>query len=125
MIEFLLDSGATFHIVNDPKLIDQYRPLREPLLVETANGEEKAEAKGRLTLIVTDGRGNRDRLELENVLYVPEINENLMSVAGLQREGYSVQFLPNGNVQIKKRGHLIKRLSRTRDLFIVRGVLFD
>ena len=70
---FVIDSGATSHMVKDINLLDDYETLSKPLQVEI----------GDKTKIVAIARGRVGILR--NVLYVPQL-------AQLTDDGYKIIF---------------------------------
>jgi hypothetical protein len=56
--------------------------------VKLGNGDV-VQAKGRGTIAVSTKRGTKI---INNVLYIPELDQNLLSVAQMLRNGYAVSF---------------------------------
>ena len=79
---WIIDSGATSHICNNRKLFTQLFPLNSPVEVKLGNGHSlTAVAHGTVKLRVVYGRQNRSRMcSITEVLYVPELSYNLLSV---------------------------------------------
>ena len=87
--EFIIDSGATCHACFELKSFDEYRSLPVPMEVELANGEK----------ILGIGVGKVG--ELDNVVHIPTLQMNVVSVSQLDREGHGILF-ERGIVSIKK-----------------------
>ena len=75
---FLIDSGASRHMVNDPKMFKSITPESHPIKV--ANGQVVT-STGIGTAELPDGTGKVVRLT--NALLVPDLSYNLISVAAL------------------------------------------
>jgi hypothetical protein len=73
---WLIDSGCTNHMTYDREL---FRELDEAYI----------EVKGRGTVAI---EGHTGLKLIHDVLYVPEINQNLLSVPQLLEKGYKVLF---------------------------------
>lgn len=58
---------------------------------EQTKMEKKLYSNGRSEIVI-DQDTNNDRIRLENVLCVPDINVNLLSVAKITDHGYNVKF---------------------------------
>ena len=78
---FILDSGATHHIVFNKKLLDNFVVTQQRSFIYCANG-----AKLRI-----QGTGNIGR-HMRGVLYVPGASVNIISVAQLTKGGHQVTF---------------------------------
>ncbi|MEC8582325.1 MAG: reverse transcriptase domain-containing protein, partial [Pseudomonadota bacterium] len=90
-IVLTLDSGAGGHMVNDLSLLVDRRRLPRPIIAEAALGDvKKAEFIGTLVTTVLNARGERILMAIENVLCVPGLRRNLISVGQLEQEGYDV-----------------------------------
>ena len=84
---WLIDSGCTNHMTHDGKL---FKELDRNIIskVKIGNGTHlKVEGKGTVAIETHSGF----KL-ISDVLYVPEINQNLLSVSQLLDKGYKVLF---------------------------------
>jgi hypothetical protein len=89
-----IDSGAIIHVANSLQGFHTRRTLRRgKRSIRVANGvEAEVEAIGELLLELNNGF----ILHLNNVLYVPSLSRNLISVSCLDDDGFDCQF---GNTQ--------------------------
>lgn len=88
---WIIDSGASNHMCCDEKL---FQSLNRGSFGEiiTANGDKiKAKGKGRINLLVGE-KENYIEVTLIDVLFVPELATNLMSVERMTKLGFSVNF---------------------------------
>lgn len=84
----LINSGASVHVVNKLSLFHNYTPLTAPEYVTVGDGEQlKVLGKGQLRL-----RTNHHTYILTNVLYVPTLQHNILSVSALCAYGLQVNF---------------------------------
>nr|XP_019535271.2 uncharacterized protein LOC109406657 [Aedes albopictus] len=91
--EWILDSGATNHMAKDSSVFSVMRRLERPVEVLVANGEKvKAEYCGDVILYAMVGN-KKKKCEVRNVLYLPELNCNILSVNRVTRAGLEVRFV--------------------------------
>jgi len=98
---WLIDSGCTNHMTADLSL---FKDLDKSYMskVRIGNGEYvKVEGKGAIEVETMSGTKT-----LKNVLYVPKINQNLVSVGQLLESGYSI-FFNNGVCDIKDKNGVL------------------
>lgn len=121
--EWIVDSGASQHMCNDIKKFAIYDKI-QPKPVEVGNGQIiQAIGKGtvRLDVLVND---QRQELTLRNVLHVPEISKNLLSVSQATANGMDAVFGDNDcrlierssgetAVQAKRRGKMYALMEET------------
>lgn len=105
-ITFLLDSGASDHIINREDLFINSVDLSIPIKISIAKQGHFISANKRGTLHVISNMGVRGTLE--DVLFCPEAPYNLLSVSRLQQAGTTVIFDHRGT-QICKDGKIIMR----------------
>lgn len=89
---WIVDSGATCHIVGQKQQFVYFnKNHREEVYV--ANGQQmSAEGKGTIRVNFINKFGNRTSVEIADVLFIPEIKGNLISVKRLAEKGYKVNF---------------------------------
>jgi hypothetical protein len=87
---YWIDSGATIYVVNSWQGFHTRRTIRrEERSIRVTNGvEAEVEAIGELSLELN----NRFIIRLNNVLYVPSLSRNLISVSCLDDDGYDCRF---------------------------------
>ena len=102
---WLIDSGYTNHMTYDQRL---FKELNKTITskVRIGNGAYLA-VKGKGTVAI---EGHTGLKLIFNVLYVPEINQNLLSVGQLLEKGYKVLFEDN---------HCMIANAQGREVFIV------
>nr|XP_029719394.1 uncharacterized protein LOC115261628 [Aedes albopictus] len=93
--EWILDSGATNHMTKDSSIFSEMRRLKRSVEVLVANGEKlKADYCGDVVLYATVGN-KKKKCEVRNVLYLPGLNCNILSVNRVTRAGLEVRFVGN------------------------------
>src|SRR3990167_6577683 len=102
---WVVDSGASFHIISNMDLIHEFEEYHEEILV--ANGSTMiAVGKGTVNLEI----GGKF-LMLKECLFIPEVSRNIISVSQLNNDNYQVYFSKN-YCSIEKNG---EKLNLTGD----------
>lgn len=97
-IIFILDSGATDHIINQSTVFTTYEELENPIKITVAKEGESIFATLKGTINITTNQGFNGTIK--DVLYAPEVPYNLLSVCRIQEAGMTVVFDKNGEVSI-------------------------
>jgi hypothetical protein len=84
---WLIDSGYSGHMTKHLAIFSSIDKSIQPK-VKLGNGDV-VQAKGRGTIAVSTKRGTKI---INNVLYIPELDQNLLSFAQMLRNGYAVSF---------------------------------
>ncbi|RVX15286.1 Retrovirus-related Pol polyprotein from transposon TNT 1-94 [Vitis vinifera] len=87
---WLIDSGCTSHMTKYLSIFTSIDRSVQPK-VKLGNGEV-VQAKGKWTIAISTKRGTKI---VTNVLYIPDLDQNLLSVAQMLRNGYAVSFKEN------------------------------
>lgn len=96
--QFVIDSGATAHMVNDINLYQkQLEIVEKEVGVAKKNASMKVHGKG---TVVTDN------CVLEDVLYVPDLTRNLLSVKAITEKDGQVTF-KNNKVYVSKNNSIL------------------
>lgn len=103
-VEFILDSGASDHMVNDINLLINSIHLEQPIAIAIAKCDEYIYATKRGTVVLQNNW--QPKIILENVLYCEQIPQNLLSVRKMQDAGMKIVFSAGG-VQVTKNGETI------------------
>ena len=87
---WLIDSGCTSHMTKHLSIFSSIDRSIKPK-IKLGNGDF-VQAKGRGTVTVSTSRGTKT---IKNVLFIPELDQNLLSVPQMLRNGYEVTFKDN------------------------------
>lgn len=101
-----LDSGASNHICKDKAC---FRDLKPPLEqgVRVANGAQmKEKGRGKIQKQFLDEVGQVRKFELQDVLYVPDVKANFVSVSQITKRGLEVQF-EGAKAFVKRQGQIV------------------
>ena len=102
--EWILDSGATHHIVNDRKLFSSYN-AEEGIRNVRLGGARSLRVKGSGIVKLTVLNGNvSSTITLNNTLYVPSMGRRLVSLSKLASDNYGISVYPHA-IQLKKDGN--------------------
>ena len=117
----MIDSGCSQHMSYNRDLFRPGTMRADYSLVRCADGGTvRASARGTVDVGLTKGR----TFALENVLYVPDLTQNLISVCYLQRHGYSVLFYGDRNTmscQILRNNAIICTVPNLNGMWVVGG----
>jgi hypothetical protein len=116
---FILDSGASDHMVTDDRLMTDYENLGRPLQISVAKAGEHIEALGQGTLKLKSviGMNKIKDLKLYKVLFVPSLKVNLLSVKRFEMDVYKITF-EDGCVTIQeKSGEILAKGMRLQNLY--------
>lgn len=97
-VNFIIDSGATAHMVNDPQLLNKTRIICQRIGTANKHGKQM-EAK-------LSGEVETNNCILNDVLYVPDLSRNLMSVSAMTDKNLEVRF-KKGKVQVYKDNEVV------------------
>lgn len=116
---WIVDSGSTSHICNDRNSFVDLQSLAKPIDVSLGDGHVlKAIARGTVYLTLKTGHLTR-RCKLHDVLFVPDISYNLLSVSKAVEKGISFAFNERGCVLKNPKGKLITVARKIGSLYCV------
>lgn len=92
-INFFIDSGCTDHLVNDKRHFSNIKMLEQPIKIAIAKNDNFLQATGIGNINVLSNNGYKIvKCNIENVLYVPQLRKNLLSVKRLEMCKVKVVF---------------------------------
>lgn len=109
--EFVVDSGCTSHMTNKADILNCIVDKKSEILVAKKN--EKMQAVGRGQLV-------GEKYILNNVLLVPELSKNLLSVNAVVENGGEVLFKQNEVIVSKNDKEILKGEKEENGLYIVK-----
>lgn len=111
---WVLDSGASRHMTSKKELYDSLMPLHEPLNVVVGN-DERCPVEGTGTISIMSKNGGSKKLA--DVLLVPQITRNLLSVAAITDNDLEVRFKKTEVVILDKDESIVGRGIRKNNLY--------
>jgi hypothetical protein len=116
---WILDSGASRTMTHNRSWFSHFTPLRSPIAIALGdNSTINGTGVGRVSVYVKVNN-SWQRAVLQDVLYVPELHGNLLSVTHLTGRGYDVNFTGKICQIYSSDGTLICEGSRQADLFVL------
>ena len=110
-IGWIIDSGATCHMYNDANAFTEYVTLKQPQEISLGDGHKvKTTGKGTVLLKISIGQNQIQVCELNEVLFVPELSYNLLTVSKITKAGKIMKFVSSeckildGNQKINWQG---------------------
>ena len=89
--KWIIDSGATCHMCNDESMFVELQYVKDAQEIQVGDGYKvRAHGKGNIKLKVEVSEGMNKNCMLYDVLYVPDLSFNLVSVAKAVKAGMSV-----------------------------------
>lgn len=89
--DWFIDSGASIHMTPDEKLIKNRVTTAVNQIIAANNSTMKVNGKGKVNLKV-----NNFDIEVDEVLYVPELSANLLSISKMVEKGNTITFNSEG-----------------------------
>ena len=115
-----LDSGASEHFSPHHHLFDIFKELSKPCEITTAEGTTvMGTGIGSITLTAVTNN-DTNILQLNNVIYVPKMDTNLLSTITLYDRGYEFSMNAKKGVEILKDGAVVANAVREGKLFKLR-----
>ena len=123
----ILDAGATEHMVDSKDILDDVEELPEPKKICTADSKNflLATHRGNLRLKSCIGLKKYKNLELYNVLFIPHLNKNLISVRVFDDEGFKVTYSDRSCTVYDSNDQVILLGTRINNLYLLDVNLTD
>lgn len=112
-----IDSGASVHMTKHRNLLQQEE---EPLIktIKVANDKLlSVHSTGQLTLDVCNDKNQYNKILFQNVLYVPELTTNLLSVSQIIKKGGQVKFNRKGCLIFNKNNVVVATASLVNNMY--------
>jgi len=106
------DSGASDHFSPYREHFETFHVLKEPTEIDTAEGTAIGTAKGTVRIRVIGGDNKETDLELNNVIYAPNMSSNLFSLMAAYDLGYETRITPGHGLRIFYNGALVAQTTR-------------
>jgi hypothetical protein len=122
---WVIDSGVTRHMTHSRDIFSEYIQLKVPRIVKTANGSYiYGTGIGNVHVLVFTDDLRVEELVLTDVLYVPDLAGNLISVSQLQDKGILVQTVVGQKhpMILTRDGSIVANATRIGSLYILDSV---
>lgn len=108
-----VDSGASNHIFYDQLVFDAM--WEETVQIQTAKNDTKLVSRGSGNVVI--GGYNNRKMKLYNVLFIPDLQSNFLSVSKMESSGFSVVF-EKGSVSVKSQsGEIVLQGKQVNGLY--------
>ena len=115
---WIVDSGATCHMCNNVVLFVELHSLKESLQVTLGDGHTlEATGRGTVALEMKLPDGTTKVCKLNDVLYVPKLSYNLLSVSKATKSGKTAKFSETGCRILDTKRKLIATGTRVGSLY--------
>src|SRR5271170_2485908 len=94
------DSGASDHFSPHRDLFETFHKLEEPVYIETAEGMAMGMGMRRIMITVLSKNDTETELQLNDVIYAPNIHSNLFSLAAVYDRGFETRITPGYGLRI-------------------------
>ncbi|KAL5494293.1 hypothetical protein EMCRGX_G015594 [Ephydatia muelleri] len=116
--EWIIDSGATTHMCSNKKAFTTLYQLESPIKVTVGDGRAlTAVGRGDVVLNMECPSSKSESCTLHDVLYVPELSYNLVSVAKVSQKGKIVKFTSNACYILDKKHKMIAKALKVENLY--------
>ena len=125
----LVDCGATTHIVYDKSRFVNFDSDFNAThhSIELADGSRASgivQGKGKALFKITDASGILRTVTLDDALYIPSYNQNILSVHAATEKGARVNFSPNSNELIAP-DNVSFKIEKLGKLYFLYNVCYD
>ena len=118
IIVWIIDSGATSHMCHNKELFTTLTPLQKSTDVVLGYGRAlQAIGKGKIILEINLPNGKSKACTLHNVLYIPGLSYNLLSVSQASKKGKLVKFTDSTCHILSKSHKLIAKPTKRGSLY--------
>ena len=115
---WIVDSGATCHMCSDSKLFETLQSLKQPIKVSLGDGRTlQATGRGNISLEMKLPGDKSNRCNLLDVLLVPKLSYNLLSVSKAAEAGKIIEFDESGCQVLDAKKKLIAAGNRAGSLY--------
>ena len=121
-IEWIVDSGATSHVCHDRSLFTELQNLEKPLDIILGDGRT-LNATGCSVIVMLESDSLKRKCKFYDVLYVPELTYNLLSVSKAVDKGISFTFNESECVIKDSNQKLITIATKAGSLYRVAGTM--
>ncbi|UYV80953.1 K02A2.6-like, partial [Cordylochernes scorpioides] len=116
---WVIDSCATHHVCNKREWFTNFQGITsDPIL--TASGTTRAEGRGDIKFKAYVGKHHVD-LKLCNVLYVPNVRRNLLSVSSMENKGKIVNFANRRAQVFDSENRIVAIAHNENGLYVMKG----
>ena len=122
----LIDSGCTSHIENKDFRFESFKSSHNPQChyIQLADGHKiqgAVQGVGSAHEIVEDKNGVARKVELKDALFIPNFNQDILSVYKTVKSGHTITFSPQGSSLITRNGTIFDIVIKDKLFYIKRA----
>lgn len=118
--KWIIDSGCTSHMTFNRSYFVKFKPIRGKVYLAGRNNVVESKGIGSIKVKVRDDKGIINYVIMYDVVYVPDLRNNLLSVMKLMDHGLKVNFVKHAvKICQKNSGEVIAVGERLNDHFVI------
>lgn len=119
-----IDSGCTSHLCNSTAGFTKIGAQEPGKLNLASNAHTEIQARGTATFLVKTNEQEK-KVTLNDALYMPDLQTNLISVGKMIDRGFSVVFTKHSAEIIDKKGNVQMKADRANGLYYIQTKAYD
>lgn len=112
-----IDSGAIMHMTRHHQLLKNVTPPSIQNIKVANDKTSTMKSTGEISIETLNGQGQSNRILLQNVLHVPELAVNLISVCQITENSGNVSFNSDGCVIMNKRNNIVATAKQVNNMY--------
>ncbi|CAG9132206.1 unnamed protein product [Plutella xylostella] len=116
-MHWYIDSGATMHMTMHKDWLEDISTSNVKSIRIADNKVLHVEGCGNVTINVPDEQGSVSKIQVRNVLYVPDLSTNLLSVSKIIKSGCKIEFNESECNIFNQNGQNIAKAGLVSDLY--------
>lgn len=117
--DWIIDSGCTSHMTFDKRFFVNYKPIKGKVYLASKRNILESKGIGTNKVMVDDNKGKTIHVTMDDVIYVPNLRSNLLSVTKLIQRGLIVNFMDNEVKICKENNEIITTGKRLDNHFVL------
>lgn len=117
---WVIDSGASAHMANDKSFFRSLKQFAGGFITLADGKRTQIQGEGSGVVYGVDGEGNTQKIDVNEVKFVPALSTNLISVSKLSQKGFKVSFDTDGCDIIDSGGTVVATGGRHGGLYYLR-----
>lgn len=116
-LSWYIDSGATMHMTMHKEWLTDMKPPPVTSIRIADNKVLGVESCGNVTIIVPNAQGSESKIQVREVLFVPDLSTNLISVSKMIKNGCKIEFNETGCEMFNQHGQKVAKAHLINDMY--------